>query len=68
MKSCLEEAKQCGAKGVIVSRIPGASHCAFEASMLATLSDLPLLEIEVSSLTDSYAPALMTRLQGFMEA
>jgi len=68
MKICLEEAKRCGAKGIIVSRIPGASHCAFEASMLASLSDLPLLEIEVSSLTDSYAPALMTRLQGFMEA
>jgi hypothetical protein len=68
MKICLEEAKQCGAKGIIVSRIPGASHCAFEASMLASLSDLPLLEIEVASLTDSYAPALMTRLQGFMEA
>lgn len=68
MKTCLEEAKQCDAKGIIVSRIPGASHCAFEASMLASLSDLPLLEIEVSSLTDSYAPALMTRLQGFMEA
>lgn len=68
MKICLEEAKRCGAKGIIVSRIPGASHCAFEASMLASLSDLPLLEIEVSSLTDSYAPALMTRLQGFMES
>jgi len=68
MKICLEEAKRCGAKGIIVSRIPGASHCAFEASMLASLSDLPLLEIEVSSLTDNYAPALMTRLQGFMEA
>jgi len=68
MKRCLEEAKRCGAKGIIVSRIPGASHCAFEASMLASLSDLPLLEIEVSSLTDSYAPALMTRLQGFMES
>jgi 2-hydroxyglutaryl-CoA dehydratase, D-component len=68
MKICLEEAKRCGAKGIIVSRIPGASHCAFEASALETISDMPLLEIEVSSLTDSYAPALMTRLQGFMES
>ena len=67
MRNCLEAAKRSGAKGIIVSRIPGASHCAFEASMLASLTDLPLLEIEVASLTDSYAPALMTRLQAFME-
>lgn len=68
MMACLIDAKRCGARGIIVSRIPGASHCAFEASMLSTISDLPVLEIEIPSLTDLVAPSLMTRLQGFIES
>jgi len=68
MSACLADAKRCGAKGVIVSRIPGASHCAFEASMLTTISDLPILEIEIPSLADASSPSLMTRLQGFVES
>ncbi|MEI7948457.1 MAG: 2-hydroxyacyl-CoA dehydratase family protein, partial [bacterium] len=68
MKACLVDAKQSGAKGIIVSRIPGASHCAFEAAMLSTISDLPVLEIEIPSMTDLFAPSLMTRLQGFVES
>ncbi len=68
MMACLADAKRSGARGIIVSRIPGASHCAFEASMLSTISDLPVLEIEVPSLTDSSVPSLMTRLQGFIES
>jgi 2-hydroxyglutaryl-CoA dehydratase, D-component len=68
MATCLAEAKRSGARGLIVSRIPGASHCAFEASMLSTISDLPLLEIEIPSLADFCAPSLMTRLQGFIES
>jgi hypothetical protein len=68
MKACLADAKRNGARGIIVSRIPGASHCAFEASMLSTISDLPVLEIEIPSLADLVAPSLMTRLQGFIES
>jgi hypothetical protein len=68
MQACLADAKRCGAKGIVVSRIPGASHCAFESAILASLSDLPLLEIEIPSLTDPCEPSLMTRLQAFIEA
>jgi hypothetical protein len=68
MEACLIDAKRCGARGIIVSRIPGASHCAFEASMLSTISDLPVLEIEIPTLTDLFVPSLMTRLQGFVES
>jgi hypothetical protein len=68
MMACLADAKRSGARGIIVSRIPGASHCAFEASMLSTISDLPVLEIEIPSLSDLVAPSLMTRLQGFVES
>jgi hypothetical protein len=68
MMACLIDAKRCGARGIIVSRIPGASHCAFEASMLSTISDLPILEIEIPSLSDLFALSLMTRLQGFIES
>ncbi len=68
MVASLLDAKRCGARGMIVSRIPGASHCAFEASMLSTISDLPVLEIEIPSLSDFFVPSLMTRLQGFIES
>ncbi len=68
MMACLADAKRSGSRGIIVSRIPGASHCAFEASMLTSFSDLPVLEIEIPSLSDLVAPSLMTRLQGFVES
>jgi len=68
MMACLVDATRSSARGIIVSRIPGASHCAFEASMLTSFSDLPVLEIEIPSLTDLVAPLLMTRLQGFIES
>jgi len=68
MRACLDEARSLGAKGIILSRIPGASHCAFQGPALESLTDLPILEIEVASLIDPYIPTLMTRLQAFMES
>jgi len=67
MWMCVEEVQRLGAKGIIVSRIPGASHCAFEAAALERMTALPVLEIEVAPVTDPYAPALVTRLQAFVE-
>ncbi|MBM4027048.1 MAG: 2-hydroxyacyl-CoA dehydratase [Planctomycetes bacterium] len=60
-----------GAEAVIVSRIPGASHCALEGEIIAEMvreeCGLPVLEIEVPPLTDAMAPALRTRLEALVE-
>ena len=60
-----------GAEAAIVSRIPGASHCAWEGGVLADIIhaklDLPVLEIEVPPVTDAIRPALRTRLDALME-
>ncbi len=60
-----------GAESLVISRIPGASHCALED---ATIGDtvrrrlgVPVLEIEVPSLIDSMEPTLRTRLEALME-
>ncbi|HPD17493.1 MAG TPA: 2-hydroxyacyl-CoA dehydratase family protein [Planctomycetota bacterium] len=60
-----------GAEGVIVSRIPGASHCATEgaviADVVASSLGLPVVEIEVPPLSDSMQPTLSTRLTALVE-
>ncbi|MCL2104689.1 MAG: 2-hydroxyacyl-CoA dehydratase family protein [Kiritimatiellaeota bacterium] len=67
MQMCVQDAERLHANGIIVSRIPGASHCAFELLALAHMTSLPVLEIEVAPVTDPYAPSLLTRLQAFVE-
>lgn len=65
------EMRRYGAEGVIVSRIPGASHCAREAAILGRAIrreiDCPVLEIEVPSLIDAMAPTMRTRLEALVE-
>jgi benzoyl-CoA reductase/2-hydroxyglutaryl-CoA dehydratase subunit BcrC/BadD/HgdB len=65
------EIRQWGAQGVVISRIPGASHCASEATILAEIIEsrlgLPIAQFEVPPLTDSLAPALRTRLEALVE-
>jgi benzoyl-CoA reductase/2-hydroxyglutaryl-CoA dehydratase subunit BcrC/BadD/HgdB len=60
-----------GAEAVVVSRIPGASHCALEGGVIGGIIGqrlgLPVLEIEVPPLSDSMAPALRTRLEAIVE-
>ncbi len=60
-----------GAQAVVVSRIPGASHCAWEGRVIAKVVQerlgLPVLEIEVPPLTDALIPALQTRLEALVE-
>ena len=67
MRRCIQDAHSLGAQGIIVSRIPGASHCAFETLALERLTALPILEIEIAPVTDPYAPSIATRLQAFLE-
>jgi benzoyl-CoA reductase/2-hydroxyglutaryl-CoA dehydratase subunit BcrC/BadD/HgdB len=60
-----------GAEAVIVSRIPGASHCAVEGWVIAQAVrkrfDLPVLELEVPPVADAGMPALRTRIEALVE-
>jgi benzoyl-CoA reductase/2-hydroxyglutaryl-CoA dehydratase subunit BcrC/BadD/HgdB len=61
-----------GAEAVIVSRIPGASHCCAEGRVIGdylrgTLN-LPVLEIEVPPLCDAVRPGLYTRIEALVES
>ena len=56
-----------GAEAVVISRIPGASHCAMEAAVIGDVIrrqiDVPVVEIEVPPITDAMEPTLRTRLE-----
>lgn len=60
-----------GAEAVVISRIPGASHCAFEGGIIRervqSAVGLPVAEIEVPPLSDAVRPTLRTRLDALME-
>jgi benzoyl-CoA reductase/2-hydroxyglutaryl-CoA dehydratase subunit BcrC/BadD/HgdB len=60
-----------GAEAVLISRIPGASHCALEGQVIGEIVqdkfDIPVLEIEVPPVTDSMRPTLRTRLEALAE-
>jgi hypothetical protein len=60
-----------GAQAAVISRIPGASHCALEGTLireaLRKRLDLPVVEIEVPPISDSMEPTLRTRLEALIE-
>ncbi|MCC6127552.1 MAG: 2-hydroxyacyl-CoA dehydratase [Pirellulales bacterium] len=60
-----------GAEALVVSRIPGASHCAWEAAAIGEAVraqlDIPMIDIEVPSLADAMRPTLRTRLEALLE-
>ncbi|MGB2861925.1 MAG: 2-hydroxyacyl-CoA dehydratase family protein [Sedimentisphaerales bacterium] len=60
-----------GAEAVLISRIPGASHCALEGRVISEIVrekfDIPVLEIEVPPVTDSMRPTVRTRLEALVE-
>jgi benzoyl-CoA reductase/2-hydroxyglutaryl-CoA dehydratase subunit BcrC/BadD/HgdB len=65
------DARRFGAEAVLVSRIPGASHCATEGSVIAAAVaarlGLPVVEIEISPLIDATEPSLRTRIEALVE-
>jgi benzoyl-CoA reductase/2-hydroxyglutaryl-CoA dehydratase subunit BcrC/BadD/HgdB len=65
------ELRRFSAEAVIVSRIPGASHCALEGEIIGEIvreeRGLPVLEIEVPPLTDAVQATLRTRLEALVE-
>ena len=56
---------------MVVSRIPGASHCAREGAIIREVVraelGLPDVEIEMPPVCDAMLPTLRTRLQALME-
>jgi benzoyl-CoA reductase/2-hydroxyglutaryl-CoA dehydratase subunit BcrC/BadD/HgdB len=60
-----------GAEAVLISRIPGASHCALEGQVISEIVaetlDVPVLEIEVPPVTDSMSATVRTRLEALVE-
>ena len=61
-----------GAQCVVISRIPGASHCAIEGTVIRDAvrqrTGLPVVEIEVPPVSDSVEASIRTRLEAVIEA
>jgi hypothetical protein len=59
------------AEAVVVSRIPGASHCPQEAALICQHVrqelDLPSIALEVPPISDLLLPTLSSRVQGLIE-
>lgn len=65
------DAREFGAEAVVVSRIPGASHCALEGQAIAravrSQLNLPVAELEVPPVSDALQATLRTRLEALVE-
>lgn len=65
------DAKAFGAEAVVISRIPGASHCAWEGRAIASaIHDqlhIPAIELEVPPIDDALRQSLRTRLEALVE-
>jgi hypothetical protein len=63
--------EQFGAEALVISRIPGASHCAREGAIIRehvrNKLNIPTVEIEVAPLCDAAMPSLRSRLQALIE-
>ncbi len=60
-----------GAEAVIISRIPGASHCALEGTIIAEVIrqrlGMPVIELEVPPVLDAMRATLQTRIEALLE-
>jgi benzoyl-CoA reductase/2-hydroxyglutaryl-CoA dehydratase subunit BcrC/BadD/HgdB len=65
------EIRRFAARGVVISRIPGASHCAMEGTIIGEVIrsrlDIPVMEMEVPPVVDAMEPTLRTRLEALIE-
>jgi len=65
------DARAFGAEAVLVSRIPGASHCTLEGAVIARVVReelaIPVVEIEVPPLADPVRPTLRAQLEALVE-
>jgi hypothetical protein len=67
----VRDAREFGAEGIVISRIPGASHCALEGAVIRRVVQaeigLPVVELEVPPVADPMWPTLKTRLGALVE-
>ena len=65
------EAKAFGAEGLVVCRIPGASHCATEGRRLGdavrAVLGIPWVEMEIPPMGDAISATAGTRLEALIE-
>jgi hypothetical protein len=65
------ECRAAGAQAVVISRIPGASHCAWEGDLIRRVVreelHLPSIELEVPPISDPLLPTLASRVQALLE-
>jgi benzoyl-CoA reductase/2-hydroxyglutaryl-CoA dehydratase subunit BcrC/BadD/HgdB len=65
------EMRRLGSEALVISRIPGASHCAHEGAQIAALVSqqlkVPCVELEIPTLADPLSAALRTRLEALIE-
>jgi benzoyl-CoA reductase/2-hydroxyglutaryl-CoA dehydratase subunit BcrC/BadD/HgdB len=70
-KRICTDIRRFGAEAAVISRIPGASHCAVEGRIISHIIrerlDLPVVEIEVPPVSDCFNTALRTRLEALIE-
>jgi hypothetical protein len=66
-----DDIRRFGSEAVVISKIPGASHCAHEGRVIAEVvrvaAGIPVLEIEVAPLSDSLQSSIKARLQALIE-
>lgn len=67
----IRDIKDFGAKAVIISRIPGASHCALEGQIIRNMIQrelgIPTVEIETPYLCDSFSSSIRNRIEAILE-
>jgi hypothetical protein len=67
----VRDARAFRAEAVLVSRIPGASHCALEGAVIARVVReelaIPVVEIEVPPVADPIMPTLRAQLEALVE-
>jgi hypothetical protein len=67
----IAECRANAVEAVVLSRIPGASHCPWECALIreeiTKETGFPTVEIEVPPVCDALLPALRTRLQALLE-
>lgn len=60
-----------GAEALLISRIPGASHCALEGEVISDIVQselrIPVIQIEVPPVCDALAPTLRSRIEALVE-
>jgi hypothetical protein len=70
MRIC-NDIRRFGSEAVLISRIPGASHCALEGHIISEIVhkqlDIPVLEIEVPPIADSVCASLTNRIESLIE-